>query len=294
MQQPPLVSIILVNFNQPALTVECLQSLEKLNYPRWEVVVVDNGSSVSPEPISAAFPNVPLVRSEKNLGFAGGNNLALPFCHGDLFFFLNNDTLVDPAVLDVLVDFLERHPGAGLVSPRIHYAEPPYLIQYAGTTPMNPVTIRNSGIGWREEDHGQYREERPTAYIHGAAMMTTRRVLEEVGPMDDGYFLYYEELDWTERIRKAGYEIWYCGGTHIFHKESAATGQESPLKIYYLNRNRLLFARRHFPPVRAFLAWVYFTLVALPKNTAVFLLKGRKDLAAALFRAYLWNLTHGV
>lgn len=292
MQAHPLVSIVLVNYNQPGLTVECLHSLQGLDYPNWEVVVVDNGSTTDWAPIQAAFPKVPLLVSKVNLGFAGGNNLALDHARGAYLFFLNNDTTVEPNVVSTLVDFFQRHPNCGLVSPRIHYAAPPYLIQYAGATPINRMTIRNEGIGWKEEDTGQYRDERMTEHIHGAAMMMPREVLEIVGPMREDYFLYYEELDWTERVKKAGFTIWYCGTSCIWHKESAATGNESPLKVYYLNRNRLLFARRNYTPLQVASAWMFYSFVSLPVHFIKYVTKRRFDLAKALMKAYVWNLTH--
>lgn len=292
MQTAPLVSIVLVNYNQPWLTIECLQSLQNLDYPNWEVIVVDNGSTTAWRPIQEAFPQVPLLVSDQNLGFAGGNNMALSKAKGEYLFFLNNDTTVEPNVVSTLVHFLQSHPDCGLVSPRIHYAEPPFLIQYAGSTPINRMTIRNKGIGWKQADIGQYRDERQTEHIHGAAMMMPRKVLNEVGPMREDYFLYYEELDWTERTKRAGYTIWYCGTSCIWHKESAATGHESPLKVFYLNRNRLLFARRNYKPLEVASAWLFYSMVSLPVHLLKYLIKGRFDLAKALVSAYVWNLSH--
>ncbi|MDZ7845886.1 MAG: hypothetical protein U5L96_03410 [Owenweeksia sp.] len=131
-----------------------------------------------------------------------------------------------------------------------------------------PSPIRNQTRGWMEEDKGQYDQIAPTAYIHGAAMMISKKVLEEVGPMYEDYFLYYEELDWSERIRKAGYELLYRGHAKVYHKESVSTGVNSPLKLYYLNRNRLLFARRNFPPLNrlACYSYYFFAVVRLPKK----------------------------
>ncbi len=291
MSHLPLVSFLTVNYNQPEVTVKLLQSLQNLNYGNWEVTVVDNGSKPSNlKDKVLGFSKAKFVETGKNLGFAGGNNAGLPYCKGEYIFFINNDTEVEPQLLDSLVELLEKDKQIGMISPKIRFYQGEQLIQYAGATAMSSITIRNNGIGDREVDRGQYDDIRETAYIHGAAMIVPRVVIEEVGPMYDDYFLYYEEYDWCERIRRTGYKILYCGLVTVYHKESVSTGQNSPLKVYYLTRNRLLFARRNYPSWRKILAILYFTFIALPKNVLSWTLKGRGDLAGAFIRGYIWNL----
>ncbi|KFD38704.1 glycosyltransferase family 2 protein [Schleiferia thermophila] len=293
MKSFPLVSVLSVNFNQTQMTLELIDSLKKVSYPNVEIVIVDNGSEKdSPDAIPKTFPEIKFVKTGKNLGFAGGNNFGLKHCTGEYIFFVNNDVLVTPGFLEPLVTHFQQHPECGMASPRIVYHQPPGLLQYAGTTPINPYTVRNKGIGYKEPDVGQYRDIRPTSYIHGAAMMVPRKVIEKVGEMYEDYFLYYEEVDWNERIRKAGYEIWYVGTSQIIHRESVSVGGMSPLKVYYLNRNRLLFARRNFSGTRLLSAWIFFTLVSMPVNTFRFLSKGEYRLLKALWKAFFWNLTH--
>lgn len=292
-QSKPLVSFLTVNFNQALVTIDLLTSLDKINYENWELIVVDNGSEPSElKKDVSSNPKVKFLNSEKNLGFAGGNNIGLDLCKGDYIFFINNDTEVEPDLLDELVPWMENQEQLGIVSPKLCYFHDKELLQYAGATPMSGVTIRNAGIGWKEKDKGQYDEIRETAYIHGAAMIVPREVLTKVGPMYEDYFLYYEEYDWCERIKKAGFSIWYYGLSKVYHKESVSTGQDSPLKIYYLTRNRLLFARRNNSSFKAFLSYIYFGLIAVPKNILYWMLKRRPDLAGAFWKGYSWNLTH--
>lgn len=125
-----------------------------------------------------------------------------------------------------------------MVSPKIRFYYAPDTIQYAGYTPFSPVTLRQHLIGYREKDSGQYDQARETFSIHGAAMMVPRSVVKEVGMMSELYFLYYEEHDWVERIKRAGYKIFYVPESLVFHKESISTGKESQLKTYYITRNR--------------------------------------------------------
>ena len=117
-----------------------------------------------------------------------------------------------------------------MVCPKIRFAWDNNPIQFAGYTPLSRITMRNRSIGFGEEDHGQYDAAHPTPYAHGAAMMVKREAIEKAGLMPECYFLYYEELDWSMMMRRAGYEIWYEPSTTIYHKESQTTGQQSPLR----------------------------------------------------------------
>ncbi len=288
-----LVSFLTVNYQQAEVTIALLESLQALTYENWECILVDNGGEPSDlEQRAAQFPKVKYFRSEENLGFAGGNNFGYPHCEGDYIFLINNDTELPADFLAPLVEFADHHPQLGALSPLIHYYEPKGLVQFAGATPMNKITLRNSGIGVGEEDNGQYDRAYQIPFTHGAAMMLPRKVIEEVGLMREDYFLYYEELDWCERIRSAGFEVWFVGHSSLWHKESVSTGINSPLKTYYLNRNRLLFARRNYPWYIRVINYIYFSLIALPKNIFAFKRAGQDDLARAFWRAYLYNLTH--
>jgi GT2 family glycosyltransferase len=289
------ISIISVNYNQPQVTEEFLRSIAQHNsYAPIEVIVVDNGSVDDHTPAwSTEFPEATFIRSELNLGFAGGNNLGIRKATGDHLFFVNNDTEFTPGLLEKLSEVLEKNPQAGLVSPKIRYFDQPDILQYAGYTSMNYFTARNKCIGQYEEDKGQYDSfTGPTAYAHGAAMMTRREVIEKSGPMPEDYFLYYEEMDWCERIRRAGYEIWIEPRALIYHKESVSVGRNSPLKEYYMNRNRILFIRRNAPAFSRIVFYFYFLLVVSPRNMLSYLANGDFKRAAAFFRAIGWNLRH--
>ncbi len=233
------------------------------------------------------------VESGANLGFAGGNNVGIPFCKGDYVFFINNDTEVEPDVLDAILPTLQMvGDDLGMLSPKIKFFQNKQLIQYAGATPLSRFTMRNAGIGSMANDDGSFNDVRETAFIHGAAMVLPKKVISEVGLMYADYFLYYEEYDWCARIAQAGYKIMYCGKGTVYHKESVSTGVDSPLKVYYLTRNRLLFARRNFAGTQRLLVWLYFSFVAMPKNVLSWWLKGRPDLAKAFWKGYVWNFTN--
>lgn len=289
-----LVSLITVNYNQTEATCALLESIRRQDWRAVEVVVVDNGSRDNPAAVLAMrYPEVKFVRSEQNLGFAGGNGLGVAAATGDYLFFVNNDAELTTGCIARLLALFDEVPGLGMVSPLICYFSEkktaPDVIQYAGMTPVHPLTARNRTIGQRETDQGQFAAPRPTAYAHGAAMLVPRAVLERVGPMDEDFFLYYEELDWGERIRRAGYEIWVEPRARVYHKESLTVQKLGALKTYYLNRNRIRFMRRNSGGWRLAAFYGFLFAVAVPKNALAYILRGEWANLRAFRQAVLWN-----
>ena len=281
----PRISVISVNYNGFAVTAAMIDSLRRHVTTPTEIIVVDNGSERDEAAIlRERYPDITVLRSAENLGFAGGNNLGIRAATGDCLLLLNNDTEVADDTLHHLCDTLDADPAIGAVCPKIRFQEPPQAIQFAGYTPLTRITLRNALIGFGEPDSGRFDTPHDTPYAHGAAMMVRREAIERAGMMPEEYFLYYEELDWSVRIREAGYRIAYDPRATVFHKESATTGRQSPLRSYYLTRNRLLFARRNRRGTERRLSILYQLGVALPKSVAAALLCGRRDLAAAVLR----------
>lgn len=289
------ISIITVNFNQPEVTIDFLKSVKSnLLSPGVEVVLVDNGSEVFHEAeFKSVYPELIYIRSEKNLGFAGGNNLALEAAKGDYLLFLNNDTEVTANLCEVLTSTLDDDPQIGIISPMLLYFDQPDLVQYAGFSPMNYLTGRNKDLGRLQQDHGQYNEvSMETGYCHGAAMMCRSTDLQQIGRMSDAFFLYYEELDWCEHFKRAGKKIWFTGKTRVYHKESISVGKESPIKTYFMTRNRMLFIRRNSNLVNTLAFSIYFIFIASTKQVLTYMFKGRIDLAKWVLKGVWWNLTH--
>ena len=280
------LSIITINYNGLKDTCELMETLP-LEDESIEVIVVDNASKDDEATmIEQRYPQITVIRSKENLGFAGGNNIGIQASHGKYLFFINNDTLLSPQTSDIrhLTNRLESSPKIGAVCPKIRFAWGNNPIQYAGYTPLSKITLRNSAIGCGEEDHGQYDTPHPTPYAHGAAMMVKREVIEKVGLMPECYFLYYEELDWSMMIRRAGYDIWYEPACTIYHKESQATGQNSPLKSYYMTRNRLLFAKRNISIPQKYLTYSYLIGIVALRDILKSLLHHRPDLSKATLK----------
>ena len=281
-----LLSIITINYNGLKNTCELIDTLP-LKDNSIEVIVVDNASFQDEATIiEAQYPQVKVIRSKDNLGFAGGNNLGIKAAQGKFIFFLNNDTLLRPQTSDLkpLISRLESSNKIGMVCPKIRFTWGNQLIQFAGYTPLSPITMRNKAIGCGEDDHGQYDTPHPTPYAHGAAMMVKREVFEKAGLMPECYFLYYEELDWSMMIRRAGYDIWYEPACTIYHKESQTTGQNSPLRTYYITQNRLLFAQRNQLGRMKYITYIYLICIVAIRDVLKYAVQRRWDIVRATTR----------
>ena len=250
-----------------------------------EVIVVDNGSMENEASIlQERYPNIIVIRSDKNLGFAGGNNFGIKAAKGKYIYLTNNDTVFKDFNPEVLIKRLEFSPKIGMVCPKIRFAWANNPIQYAGYTPLSSITVRNYAIGFGEEDNGQYDTAHQTPYAHGAAMMLKREVIDKVGLMPECYFLYYEELDWSMMITRAGYEIWYEPASTIYHKESQSTGQNSPLRTYYITRNRILLVKRNWSGVTKYLSYAYLVFIVCIRDMIKYTLQGQFHLSSAVIK----------
>ena len=186
---------------------------------------------------------------------------------------------------------MESSSNIAIVCPKIRFAWGNNPIQFAGYTPLSKITVRNCAIGFGEEDHGQYDTAHPTPYAHGAAMLIRRNAIEKVGLMPECFFLYYEELDWSMMFTRAGYQIWYEPQCTIYHKESQATGQNSPLRTYYLTRNRLLLVRRNPQEFNKPLAYLYLIGIVSIRDILKYTFTARFELLKATIRA-LWHFIY--
>lgn len=244
------VAVVVLNWNGCDDTLACLDSLAMVSYANLSVIVVDNGSSDgSVGAIRARHPAVQVIETGRNLGFAGGNNVGIRHAleHGaDYVLLLNNDTEVDPGLVDAFVAAARRHPQAAAFGARIYFHAEPRRIWYAGAV-WNADTARFEQVGEGLIDDGAaFETEGETAYACGCAMFVPAQRLCDLGLLDERYFLYFEETDWCFRARAAGYPSIFVPSARLWHKVSAAVGGEgSPLMLYFVTRNRLLWARRH-------------------------------------------------
>jgi GT2 family glycosyltransferase len=263
----PLVYVVTLTWNQKADTLDCLESLSQMTYPNYRVLLVDNGSEDGTSvAVRECFPDVEIIVNPENLGFQGGFNVGLQSAldaGAEYIFVINNDTFVDPSILDEMV----AHAGApdvGMVAPKIYYADEPNRIWTVGGT-RHPLTWEMTDIGDRQLDQGQWEDVIERDYLIGCALLIKRSLLEQVGLFDTGYSpIYYEDSDLSVRARKAGYRLLTVPSARMWHKVSASGGgNDSPRVRYLMARNSVRFFRKH---VRG---WQWLVIIPYRTGSAV-------------------------
>lgn len=291
--QQPKVSIIVLTWNSYDVTRDCLISLQKIDYPVFEVVLVDNGSvdPSSAQKLAQEFPEIRLIRNEQNLGFTGGNNVGMrdALARGtDYLLLLNNDTIVSPDFLSKLVPVAESDGAIGMVNPKIYYFEPPDKLWYAGGKYVRWKTFPIH-FGLRKQDDGSYNQTQEVSFVTGCALLVKAGVAQKIGLLDDTFFLSYEDVDWSARAVEAGYKAMYVPASVIWHKDSYDTKKNFGLarREFYNMRNAVLCARKHMPfylaPLFAFSMTAYVGYVTLRS-----LKQADFKRAAALYRG-VWD-----
>jgi GT2 family glycosyltransferase len=288
----PLISIVTLTWNQTEITCQFLESTRNLTYKNYEILVCDMGSAVDPSSRieMANYPNTRVLRSEKNLGFTGGNNWGIRQAKGDYIFIVNNDTEVTPDLLGVLLEPFYSDATIGVTCPKIRFFSQPEMIQYAGFNPINTLTGRTTAVGSKEIDNGQCDVSGYTHGAHGCAMLVSREVIDKVGIFPENFFIYYEEWDWSARILKAGYHIYYQAKGLIYHKESVTMGKQSAIKVYYHTRNRILYMRRNTKWNQFAVFITFFVLFSAPKAVVTYVVKRQFGHLKSFVKGATWNL----
>jgi len=302
------IGIVLINFNSEKETVACIESLLAMQVEGFTILicVVDNASHAeSLEYLKAHLPKtatpfqIELLIEKKNLGFTGGNNIGMKFVLTkgvDAVVLLNNDTLVDKNLVQELSKTADAYLNSVIV-PKIYFAkgheyhadrysekELGHVFWYAGgEIDWNHVTGKHRGVN--EVDTGQYDVESKTAFASGCCLYIPRKIVEKVGMFDDDYFLYFEDADFSERVKKAGFTIYYAPTAIVWHKNAGSTGGSgSDLQDYYISRNRMLFGME-YAPIR--------TKIALLRESLQLLRNGRTWQKAGIKDYYQHRLGKG-
>jgi GT2 family glycosyltransferase len=248
--QSPSVAVIVLNWNGTDDTIECLESLKRVTYPRAEIVVVDNGSHPSPRTaIRAAYPTATYLENDRNLGYAGGNNVGIRYAlerGHDYVFVLNNDTVVEPDFVTAAVAAAESDSRIAVVGIKVLAFEDPALVWVA----YGEVTYRQGLvrlIGYYERDGERFAEQRDVEWVPGTALLLRRQALEQIGLFDEAFFAYHEDVDWCTSAREQSWRVVFAPAARILHKghrSSGGKGYVTP-RQYLAGRNMVRFVRKH-------------------------------------------------
>lgn len=278
------VAIVILHFLNKELTFQCLESVKKLSRKgfKLETVVVNNNPQEDLKDLEKKFADFIFLKTGKNLGFTGGNNIGIRQALGskaDWIFLVNNDTILDKNLAVQLIKVGESDEKIGILGPKIYFA-PGYefhkerykpsergkVIWFAGGL-IDWQNVLASHRGVDEVDKGQYDQQIETDFVSGCAMLVKREVFEKIGLLDERYFLYWEDADFCQGAKKAGFKVIYAPQAKLWHANAGSSAVGGPLQDYYLTRNRMLFGLR-YAPLR--------TKVALIRESAKILLAGRK------------------
>ncbi|MFA6197927.1 MAG: glycosyltransferase family 2 protein [Patescibacteria group bacterium] len=246
----PKIGIVVLHWNGLDDTRECLQSLQRVQYPSFRIYVIDNHS---PDQAGSILTNefgnnIEMITNSENLGYAGGNNVGIRRALSDgcdAVLLLNNDTVVAPDFLDHLVRRLYSNPTTGMVGPKILQYQHRKRVWFAGGRIRWNTGIRLSHIGVNQPDNEMYRQPKPIDFMTGCCLLIKRETIDRVGLLPEDYFLYFEDADWSVAVTRSGYQIWYEPSAVIWHKEVSEGQTLSPMKTYYLTRNYLRFGMKY-------------------------------------------------
>ena len=254
----PKVYVILVNYNGFKDTVECIESLEKIDYDNYKIVVVDNASTVAPTNEQEQFikQHTIYIENKNNGGFSAGNNIGIKLAkknHADYVLLLNNDTTVTSNFLKDMVSILESKGKTGVLSAKIMYYWDKDKAWFEGGT-FDFATAKTSHFHAKKNDD----EVEEVTFISGCLMLIPMSVLDTVGMLEESYFLYAEDTDYCCRVLKKGFKLYYAPSIVIYHKEGATAGKNSAMKQYYIERNGLYIAKQYSThPIKACIARAY-------------------------------------
>lgn len=289
----PKVSIIILNYNEPELTVQCLESVLKIEYPNFKIILVDNGSqdiSYLKSHIAKFKTNkkIELIENKKNLGYAEGNNIGYEKATGDLILFLNNDVIVDKDFLAPLVAALISNEKIGAVQPKILMLPKRDTIDSIGSYFLTSGFLYH--FGHNKKDQEKYQHQAEIFTMKGACMLFKKSVLKKIGVFDRDYFAYYEETDLCQRTWIAGYKILYIPASTIYHKGGQTSNKlPSDFVQFHSYKNRIFTHCKNLEI--GTLVKVFPSHIALCTFASImYCFTGKFSLAYCIQKSILWNL----
>jgi len=290
MKKLPQVLAIILNWKQPQATLECVAALKAMSYPQLEILIIDNGSGEdSKNYLQQNLSDTLTIFLPQNLGFARGCNVGLAFAAKNQFDYallINNDAFPAPSMLHKLIDKVEN--DIALLSPKIYYEAEPNRIWFAGGK-QHPILLELRDTGRKEFDNPKWQHSKDVDYLLGTCLLVNLDIISSIGFLDERFFMYYEDLDWSIRVRQAGYRLRLVSEAHLYHRVALSTGGlDSPTRRYYLAKSSFLFWRTHaHKGIPA--AIIIFRLLSIIKTTFRLLTQGKYQSA----KSHLLGLKDG-
>ncbi len=287
----PKVSIIVLNYNEPKLSIDCLESLQKLTYKNYEIILVDNGSTVDiTKEIKRRFPDVITLRNKENEGYAEGNNIGYKAATGEYVLLLNNDAIVDKFFLQPLVKVLQKDINVAAVQPKIlQYPRKDYIDSVGSYLIYSGFLYH---FGHNKKDEEKYDKQTEIFSMKGACMLLRKSVIDTIGLFDKDYFAYFEETDMCQRIWLAGYKILYVPTSKIYHIGGQTSKKlKSTFVQYNSYKNRIYTYCKNFE-IPTLMQVLPLHLFLCEVVTVMYLVTGKFSLALTIQKAILWNITN--
>lgn len=278
MVKQPLVAIIILNWNGYDVTMECLSSLDNIEYNNLKIILVDNGSSdgsIEKFKVNLDLNRIDLMELETNTGFTGGNNCGIKYAiqnyDPEYCLLLNNDTVVEPNFINELVKPIEKDSNCFAVVPKIFFYDTPKLLWFAGGE-ISSITCIARHNGLNKVDSKEYSAEVTTSFMNGCCALISREAINTLGILDNEFFANCEDTDYSLRILKSGHTIIYCPSAVIYHKVSYSfrSNKGKWLAFYLASRNTILLQKKHIgkwmQPISFsvfLIRWVFYLILKL-------------------------------
>lgn len=287
-----LVSVIVVNYNGVELLEECLGAVAVQTYPRFEVILVDNGSTDgSVEFVREHYPKTILIESPRNLGFSGGNNLGAEVASGEFLLLINNDVTLEREFIEKMLPAFSEIRNLGVAHPKIVSRDKPELLDGCGSYWTTSTVFYNYGCR-KDQSLERYNRCMPLFVGNAAAMLVKGTVLDRIGLFDPDFWTFYEEIDFCNRIWLAGYECWYYPRAIAYHAGGQTSGALRRSRVHYLDyRNGFASILKNFEG-RTLITALPGRLAVLVAVSIVWLLKGQYRSFAAVYCSLGFNLVH--
>jgi len=249
------ISVIILNWNTRDLLAQCLNSIEQhKGNLQLEIIVVDNASTDGSQAmLKEKYPQIPLIANNQNMGFAKGNNQAMQVAHGDYFLLWNSDAFATPGAIQSLLHLAEKEPKAAIVGAQLRNADNSFQASYTPFPNQWREFLILTGLGRTLLGHaypslGPEEEKGPQMvdYVEGACLLVRRQAFQEVGGLDEGYFMYAEEVDWCYTMAKHGWQVWYQPEAKVIHLGGASSAGRRTHREADLYRSRIRFFRKHY------------------------------------------------